>query len=97
MNKFMMVAAVALAVCCADAVSAQELTSANSVAGIGKGIGAGLALVGIGLGIGLIGSKAVESTARQPEMAGTIQLQMLIAAALIEGAGLFALVICFLM
>ena len=43
-----------------------------------------------------IGSRAVEGVARQPEVSGKIQAVMLIAAALIEGVGLFALVICIL-
>jgi F-type H+-transporting ATPase subunit c len=60
------------------------------------GIGAGLAILGAGLGIGKIGGSACESIARQPEMAGKIQTAMIIAAALIEGAAFFALLICFL-
>lgn len=59
-------------------------------------LGAGLALIGPGIGIGKIGASAVESIARQPEMAGTIQIAMLLAAALIEGVTLFALIICML-
>ena len=59
-------------------------------------IGAGLAVLGVGLGIGLIGSKAVEGISRQPEASGKIQTAMIIAAALIEGAGMFGLVIAFL-
>jgi F-type H+-transporting ATPase subunit c len=65
----------------------------------GKGlavIGAGLALVGGGIGIGLVGKGAVESIARQPEAAGKIQINMILAAALIEGATLFAVVAGFL-
>lgn len=61
---------------------------------MGAGFGAGLALLGVGLGIGRIGGQAVEGMSRQPEAAGTIQTAMIIAAALIEGAGFFALVIC---
>lgn len=61
---------------------------------LGAGIGAGLALLGIGLGIGRIGGQAVEGISRQPEAAATIQTAMIIAAALIEGAGFFALAIC---
>ena len=57
-------------------------------------VGAGLVMIGAGLGIGKIGASAVESMARQPEVAGTIQIAMLIAAALIEGATFFALIIC---
>jgi len=63
---------------------------------LGPGIGAGLAVLGAGLGIGKIGGSAMESMARQPEMAGRIQTGMLIAAALIEGATLFAIVVCLL-
>ncbi|MCE9500697.1 MAG: ATP synthase F0 subunit C [Leptospira sp.] len=62
---------------------------------IGVGIGAGLAILGAGLGIGRIGGQAVEGMARQPDAAGPIQTAMIIAAALIEGAALFALVIAF--
>lgn len=60
---------------------------------IGVGIGMGLAVVGAGLGIGRIGGSAVEAIARQPEAAGTISTQMIIAAALVEGATVIALVL----
>lgn len=53
----------------------------------------GIVIFGAALGIGGLAKSAVESMARQPEMAGTIQLAMIIAAALIEGVALFALVI----
>ena len=64
---------------------------------IGLGLGLGLAVLGVSLGIGRIGGQAVESMGRQPEAAGKIQTAMLIAAALIEGVGLFALVIVLMM
>lgn len=57
-------------------------------------IGAAVTIIGAGYGIGKIGSSAVESMARQPEAAGQIQTAMLIAAALIEGVTLFALIVC---
>ena len=57
-------------------------------------IGAGVTLLGAGYGIGRIGSSAVESIARQPEMADNIRTAMIIAAALIEGVAFFALIIC---
>lgn len=59
-------------------------------------VGAGLTVLGIGLGIGRIGGQAMDAIARQPEASGKIQTAMIIAAALIEGAGLFGLVIAFL-
>ena len=59
-------------------------------------IGAGLAVLGVGLGIGKIGGSAMEVIARQPEAASKIQTAMIIAAALIEGAGLFGIVVALL-
>ena len=60
----------------------------------GAAIGAGLIMLGAGFGISRIGSAAVESMARQPEVAGNIQTGMIISAALIEGATFFALIVC---
>ena len=59
-------------------------------------IGAGLAVLGVGLGIGKIGGSAMAGIARQPEAASKIQTAMIIAAALIEGAGLFGIVVALL-
>jgi F-type H+-transporting ATPase subunit c len=56
-------------------------------------IGAGLAVIGAGLGIGRIGGSAMDAIARQPEAYSKIQLAMIIASALIEGAALFAIVV----
>jgi F-type H+-transporting ATPase subunit c len=61
---------------------------------LGGAFGSGLIIIGAALGIGSIGSHAVDSMARQPEVAGSIQMAMIIAAALIEGATFFALIIC---
>jgi F-type H+-transporting ATPase subunit c len=62
----------------------------------GGAFGAGLVIIGAGLGIGRIGATAVESMARQPEVAGNIQAAMIISAALIEGVTFFALAVCML-
>jgi F-type H+-transporting ATPase subunit c len=56
--------------------------------------GAAFVTIGAAYGIGKLAAAAVESMARQPEVAGTIQISMIIAAALIEGFTFFALVIC---
>jgi F-type H+-transporting ATPase subunit c len=61
---------------------------------LGAAVGAGLAILGAGLGIGRIGGQAVEGISRQPEASGNIQGAMIIAAALIEGATFFALIVC---
>ena len=57
------------------------------------GIGAGLAALGAGIGIGKIGGSAMEAIARQPEATSKIQTAMIIAAALIEGVALFAVIV----
>ena len=62
----------------------------------GAAIGAGLVLIGGGLGIGRIGGSAADSIARQPEASGSITGVALITAAMIEGATLFAVVVCLL-
>ena len=64
-----------------------------AVVGSVAAIGAGLAVIGAGLGIGKIGGSAMDAIARQPEAAGKIQTAMIIAAALIEGVALFAVVV----
>jgi F-type H+-transporting ATPase subunit c len=63
---------------------------------LGAALGAGIAAIGAGLGIGKIGASAMEAMARQPEAANEIRMSMIIAAALVEGACLFAIVVCFL-
>lgn len=63
---------------------------------LGGAIGAGLVIMGGAAGIGRIGGSAVESMARQPEIAGSINTAMIITAALIEGATLFAVIVCLL-
>ncbi|MBN2562189.1 MAG: ATP synthase F0 subunit C [Phycisphaerae bacterium] len=62
----------------------------------GAAIGAGLVVIGGGLGIGRIGGSAADSVARQPEASGSITGVALITAAMIEGATLFAVVVCLL-
>ncbi|MBN1589972.1 MAG: ATP synthase F0 subunit C [Pirellulales bacterium] len=68
--------------------------ASNSLIFLGSAFGAGLIIIGAGYGISKIGSCAVESMARQPEVAGNIQTAMIISAALIEGATFFALIVC---
>lgn len=56
-------------------------------------LGVGLAVIGAGYGIGMIGGKAMDAIARQPEAAGDIRNNMILAAALIEGAALIAILL----
>lgn len=63
---------------------------------LGGAIGAGLVIIGAAAGIGRIGGSATESMARQPEAAGSVNTIALITAAMLEGATLFAVVVCML-
>ncbi len=74
----------------------QATPAAVGVSKLGAAIGAGLAVIGAGLGIGKIGGSAMEAIARQPEASGDIRMNMIIAAALIEGVALLAVVVCLL-
>lgn len=64
------------------------------LANFGAAIGASIAVIGAGLGIGRIGERAMEAISRQPEAAGDIRSSMIVIAALIEGAALFAIIVC---
>ncbi len=64
---------------------------------LAAGFSAALTVIGGAFGIGKLASAAMEASGRQPEAAGDIRTSMIIAAALIEGISLFALVICFLL
>jgi len=64
---------------------------------LGAGWGAGVIMLAAANGIARLSAAALEGTARQPEAAGNLRTSMLIPAALIEGLGFFALVICLLM
>ncbi len=59
-------------------------------------LGMGLAVIGAGIGIGNIGAKAMEGISRQPEAVGDIRSNMILMAALVEGAALIAIVMSFL-
>ena len=78
--------------------SATDVAAATNLgfAKMGAGIGAGIAALGAGVGIGRIGGSALESIARQPEAIGDIRTNMILAAALVEGAVFFGIVVCLL-
>jgi F-type H+-transporting ATPase subunit c len=71
-------------------------TSVLSGGSVGAALGAGITIVGAGWGFGRIGQAALESMARQPEVAGRVQTGMIVIAALLEGATFFALIVCIL-
>ncbi|MDW7695718.1 ATP synthase F0 subunit C [Flammeovirgaceae bacterium SG7u.111] len=62
----------------------------------GAAVGAGIAVIGAGLGIGNIGKHAMDAMARQPEAIGDLRGNMIVAAALVEGAAFFGIIVCLL-
>ena len=93
-----LVVGVGLLFCAAGTANAAELPSglllAEAAVEFSGAVGVGLVVIGAGLGIGKLASSALESMARQPEIAGSIQTAMIISAALIEGFTFYALFIC---
>lgn len=79
-----------------SSVLLQAAAAGVGVTKLGAAIGAGLSVIGAGIGIGKIGQSAMEAIARQPEATGDIRSNMIIAAALIEGVALLAVVVCLL-
>lgn len=73
-----------------------EAAAGAGLAKFGAALGAAIAVIGAAYGIGGIGKSALESIARQPSAAGDIRSSMILAAALIEGVALFAVVVCIL-
>jgi F-type H+-transporting ATPase subunit c len=100
-NAFVKIAVMCVAVL---VVSATPVLAQDAAAPAGSGfsmnlgaaVGAGIVILGAAYGIGKIGGSAVESMARQPEVATQVQGAMIVAAALIEGATFFALIVCIL-
>lgn len=78
------------------AAPAAPAAAQGSMIFLGAAFGSGLIIIGAAYGIGKIGSSAVESMARQPEVAGNINTAMIVSAALIEGVTFFALIVCLL-
>jgi F-type H+-transporting ATPase subunit c len=66
----------------------------NTAVFAGPSAGAGIVIIGAGIGFGWIGASALQSMARQPEIAGRIQTAMIVIAALLEGATFFGLIVC---
>ena len=73
-----------------------EAITGASLANLGASFAAAAAVFAAAMGISRIGCTALESIARQPEAAGDIRSGMILAAALIEGVAMFAIVVCFL-
>jgi F-type H+-transporting ATPase subunit c len=99
MKLMQMMAVVVLLLLVAATPAFAQTTAPTSVsfsgAGLAAGLGMGLTIIGAGIGLGKIGSAALESMARQPEVAGRAQTAMIIIAAMLEGATLASVILCF--
>ena len=63
---------------------------------VGCGLIVGLGALGAALGIGILGSKYLESSARQPELMGSLQVKLFIIAGLIDAAFLIGVAMALL-
>jgi len=101
MNKRMLCALMVMAaVGIAFAGEAAKVTGGVPFFGatvLAAGLGVGLAAAGCGLGMGLVIASALQGMARQPEIQGKLQLNMLIGFALIEAQVLYALFIAIIL
>lgn len=68
----------------------------ESVKLIGMALAAGLGVLGPAIGIGMIGSKAMEAIGRNPDAAGKIAPNMILAIAFAEALGILAIVVSFI-
>jgi len=93
--KLVGLVAVVLLVMATPAFAQSPSTSVISGRAVAAGIGMGLTIIGAGYGLGRIGAAALESMARQPEVAPRMQTAMIIIAAMLEGATLASVVLCF--
>ena len=73
-----------------------QAAAGAAIGKVGAAIGAAVAAIAAAFGIGKIGKSTMESIARQPESAGNMRTSMIIAAGMIEGAALFAIIVCLL-
>ncbi len=80
-------------------MAAVEVTQGvtGSLNTIGAGLAYGLAAIGPGIGIGIVGGKALEAMARQPEMSGRIQTTMFIGIAFTEALALLGFVLALIL
>lgn len=88
--------ALAFLVFSAEPAFAQDTHGGGMPKAVGAGLGCGITILGLGLGLGRVGGSALESMARQPEVSDKVVTNMLIIAALVEGAAVISLVFCFL-
>jgi F-type H+-transporting ATPase subunit c len=73
-----------------------QATYATAISNAIAALAASICLLGASYGISKLGIAALEAIARQPEAAGDVRSNLIVAAALIEGVAFFAIVVCLL-
>ena len=73
-----------------------EAAAGAALGKVGAALGAAIAAIAAAIGIGKIGKSTMESIARQPESAGNLRSSMIVVAGMVEGAALFAIIVCLL-
>lgn len=76
--------------------AADNESTVASMKFIAAALAMGLGALGPGLGIGMLGGKAMEALGRNPEAAGAIQTNMILAVAFTEAIGIYCLVVAIL-
>lgn len=76
--------------------AADNISTENSMKFLAASLAIGLGALGPGIGIGMLGGKAMEALGRNPEAAGAIQTNMILAIAFAEAIGIYALVVAIL-
>ena len=69
------------------------MPEADALKLLAAGLAAGLGMLGPGIGIGILGAGALTAIGRNPEAAGAIQTNMILAIAFAEALGIYALVV----
>lgn len=64
---------------------------------LAAGLAMGLGALGPGIGIGILGYGAMQGLARNPEARGPIMTNMILAIAMAEAIGIYALVVAILL
>ena len=73
-----------------------QATSGVALGKAGAALAAAVAALAGAYGIAKIGKSTMEAIARQPESAGNLRTSMIIAAGMVEGAALFAIIVALL-
>ena len=70
---------------------------AEAIRMLAAGLAIGLGVIGPGIGIGILGYGAMQALGRNPEARGPIMTNMILAIAMAEALGIYALIVAILL